>query len=360
MTIKVPGKLMVAGEFAVLEPYQNLIVMAVDRFVYAKIEKSDENLLTLENFDLRNLHWNFHDRGIHIDSTDKRVNFVEQAMAIACNYLREQSIPIVPFSLKINSELDDDSGLKYGLGSSAAVVTAVITAILSKHLKSAPSAKLIFKLAAISHVKTQGNGSGADIAASTYGGVLQYSSFQAEWLLDELNRTNTLTDLVETDWKYLTIKQIEFSRNLSVCVGWTGKPASTAKLVDKILELKVNNPDQFRQFLTCSKKAVDEILQSVTSGSISGLLEGIKRNRHCLAVVGQNAGVEIETDLLAELSDLAEKLGGAGKLSGAGGGDCGIAFIPSIEKVDQLQKAWENAGIRPLAIQPYFKGAQLI
>ena len=360
LTIKVPGKLMVAGEFAVLEPYQNLIVMAVDRFIYATIKDSKENLLTLENFHLQNLHWDYQNKGIQIDSNDKRVNFVEQAMTVACNYLQEQSIPLNSFSLKINSELDDDSGLKYGLGSSAAVVTAVITAILCKHLKEAPSPMLIFKLAAISHVKIQGNGSGADIAASTYGGILQYSSFQAEWLLQELSSSDTLTTLVEKNWKYLTIKKIEYPERLSLSVGWTGEPASTAKLVDEILKLKIDNPSQFQRFLTDSKLAVDEILNSVIRGSISDLLEGIKKNRRCLAVIGKAAGIEIETNLLAELADVAELLGGAGKLSGAGGGDCGIAFIPSIEKVDKLLKAWIKVGIKPLSIQPYSKGAHLI
>lgn len=351
---------MVAGEFAVLKPYQNLIVMAVDRFVYATIEDSKKNLLTLENFELQNLPWYDQGEGIHIDSSDGRVNFVEQAMEIACHYLSEQSIPLVPFHLKINSELDDDSGLKYGLGSSAAVVTAVITAILHRHLADPPSKNLIFKLAAISHVKTQGNGSGADIAASTYGGVLQYSSFQADWLLEEVSRTTTLTALVEKSWRYLTIEKMELPKTLSVCVGWTGQPASTAKLVDEILGLKKENLTRFEQFLTDSKRAVEEILQGIKTGSISDLLEGIKKNRQCLAAIGQSAGVEIETSLLAELSDVAERFSGAGKLSGAGGGDCGIAFIPSVDQVDPLLNAWEEVGIRPLAIQPYAKGAHLI
>lgn len=348
---------MIAGEFAVLEPYQNLIVMAVNRFIYATIEESEENILTLENFNLENLRWEFQNDNVQVDSTDKRVNFLEQAMTIAYQYLREQSITIFPTSLKINSELDDHSGVKYGLGSSAAVVTAVISAILNKYLAKAPSPMLLFKLASISHVKTQGNGSGADIAASTYGGILQYSSFQAKWLLNELSRPTTLTELVEKDWKYLFIKQIELPIGLSVCIGWTGKPASTAKLVDEILVLKDKNPDQFQEFLTNSEIAVNKILESIEEDSISGLLEGIKENRRCLAIVGKVADVEIETSLLGEQADLAEKFGGAGKLSGAGGGDCGLAFIPSIEKVDQLLKAWENVGILPLDIQAYPKGA---
>lgn len=360
LTIKVPGKLMIAGEFAVLEPYQKLVVMAVNRFIYATIEESKENLLTLENFNLENLRWDFQNNDVHVDSTDQRVNFVEQAMSIAYSYLREQSIEFVPISLKVNSELDDHSGVKYGLGSSAAVVTAVITAILSKYLTKAPSSMLIFKLASISHVKTQGNGSGADIAASTYGGILQFSSFQAEWLLDELEKTTTLTSLVERDWKYLFVKQIELPIDLSICIGWTGQPASTEKLVDEILALKEKNPDQFQKFLTDSKMAVNKILEGIERNSISDLLEGIKENRRCLATVGEVAGVPVETALLAKLADLAEEFSGAGKLSGAGGGDCGIAFITSIEKANQLLKAWQNVGILPLDIQPYSKGARII
>src|SRR5699024_9532258 len=120
------------------------------------------------------------------------------------------------------------------------------------------------------------------------------------------------------------------------------------------------NLTRFEQFLTDSKRAVEEILQGIKTGSISDLLEGIKKNRQCLAAIGQSAGVEIETSLLAELSDVAERFSGAGKLSGAGGGDCGIAFIPSVDQVDPLLNAWEEVGIRPLAIQPYAKGAHLI
>src|SRR5690625_108668 len=359
LTVKVPGKLMVAGEFAVLEPYQKLIVMAVDRFVYATIEDGDENLLTLENFGLHHLRWKNDNDSVLVDSQDKRVNFVEQAIEVVSVYLREQSIPMTPISLKINSELDEE-GVKYGLGSSAAVVTAVITAILEKYLPDRPSRQLIFKLAAISHVKTQGNGSGADIAASTYGGFLQYSSFQADWLLDELSRTSRLTSLVKKDWKYLTIKKVEFPQNLSVCVGWTGQPASTAKLVDEILVLKEEKPAQFQQFLMDSQQAVEEILNGVTNASILDLLEGIRKNRYCLATIGEIADVKIETDLLAELAELAERFEGAGKLSGAGGGDCGIAFIPSAEQAVELLKTWESVGIQPLSIQPYSKGAHLI
>src|SRR5690606_1201471 len=138
MTIKTPGKLMIAGEFAVLEPYQQLAALAVDRFVYVTIEKSQENQLFLHDLELLNVTFSMDNDKLNIHTTDSRVRYVRGAMEIACNYLQEQGISITPFHLAVKSELDDESGIKYGLGSSAAVVTSVITAILSTFLPEEP------------------------------------------------------------------------------------------------------------------------------------------------------------------------------------------------------------------------------
>lgn len=351
---------MVAGEFAVLEPNQKLIVMAVDRFVYATITRSKKNQLTLENLDIKNVHWHYAYQNICIDTADQRINFVQEAIVTACDYLYEQAIIPEPFTLHVNSELDDESGKKYGLGSSAAVVTAVITAILTKYLDEQPTSELIFKLAAISHVKTQGNGSGADIAASVYGGVLQYTSFQAEWLLDVLSNHKTLTDSVTKKWTYLSVDHLKLPGEISICIGWTGKPASTARLVDQVLRLKTKSPKQFREFLAASSAAVAAFLQGAETGDIPLLLMGVKKNRACLAAIGKQAHVEIETILLNKLATIAEQLGGAGKLSGAGGGDCGIAFMPSNQLANQLRTAWEQAGIKPLSLTISPLGARAV
>src|SRR5690625_2329849 len=130
---------MIAGEFAVLEPHQKLVVMAVDRFVYTTIEDSKDNHLTIENFNLQQLAWTYSDGCIQVVSQDKRTEFVKQAMQLVLNYLEERHISIDNFSITIRSELDDTSGIKYGLGSSAAVVTSVISAILERFLPTSPS-----------------------------------------------------------------------------------------------------------------------------------------------------------------------------------------------------------------------------
>lgn len=358
LRIKTPGKLNIAGEFAVLEPHQNLITMAVNRFVYTTIESSNQHLVTLENFGLHQLHWDYTNRHVHVAVDDTRVNFVKSAMEIALQFLEEQSIAWESFSLTVKSELDDESGKKYGLGSSAAVSTSVISAILTYFLPERPTAKLVFQLAATSHVATQGNGSGADVAASSHGGLLEYASFQAEWLSEAYKNATDLHTLLQKNWKYLTIKPISIPSPIYMCIGWTGKPASTAKLVDQVLRLKLNDPQHFQLFLDESREAVAKIGTGLRNGQYSQLMQGIKENRRALQKVGDKASVPIETPLLKTLCDLAEQYGGAGKSSGAGGGDCGIAFMPTKESADALISAWERAGIKSLDLQLYPYGAK--
>lgn len=351
---------MVAGEFAVLEPNYKLVVMAVDRFVYATLQSSSHNTLTLENFALHDLSWDYIDNEVQIDSEDNRVNFVQDAMTIALTYLKECSIVPTKFTLSIKSELDDPSGTKYGLGSSAAVVVSVISAITKKFLPEEPSNDLLFKLAAISHIKTQGNGSGADIAASVYGGLLEYSSFQADWLQSEYESTETLTELLAKDWIYFSVERLQLPEHTYICVGWTGTPASTKSLVSEILKLKKVDQAKYTQFLLNSETAVNIFLRGIKEENKSLLFEGIKQNRQSLSVLGKHAHVEVETTLLKELSILATEVKGAGKLSGAGGGDCGIAFVSTEAKRQQLYSLWNNAGIKPLAIDIYSNGVQTI
>lgn len=360
LSIQVPGKLMIAGEFAVLEPHHQLSVMAVDRYVYADLTLCEENLLTLHNFDLEHLRWELTTEGMVIQTDDPRVNFVQKAMETALSFLQEKQADIKPFHLRINSELDDKSGKKYGLGSSAAVVTAVVAAILNQFSKEDATDEIIFKLAAVSHVAIQGNGSGADVAASSYGGLLKYTSFQADWLLEAYNEANAIHELLTKDWTYFSVSSIPIPDDVYFCVGWTGSPASTGSLVSQILTLKKKAPKKFEQFLSNSEAAVATFLQGMNEGDHEKLFEGIKQNRQALATVGKEANVAIETPMLGTLCDLAEQLGGAGKPSGAGGGDCGIAFMPSKEKAEALLEAWREAGIKPLDIHPDRRGAAIL
>lgn len=342
---------MVAGEFAVLEPHQKLVVMAVNRFVYTTIGSSERNVVHLHSFDLHHLTWDWVEQRVVFHDENPPTTFVQAAMETTLTYVAEKNVHMTPFSLSIRSELDDEaSGAKYGLGSSAAVVTSVVKAILTYYLDDQPQDDVVFKLASIAHVRIQGNGSGADIAASTFGGVLEYKSFQADWLLKEVSQTEDMTSLVEKTWTFLSIKPTVFPTGIDISVGWTGKPASTQNLVNDILALKETNLACYTDFLADSWDAVTKIVQGMEADNIALFLAGITDNRHALAKLGEAAQVNIETVKLAQLSDIAEQYGGAGKLSGAGGGDCGLAFVEQEVNVRAMHNAWEKAGIQLLEI----------
>src|SRR5699024_11612694 len=131
-----------------------------------------------------------------ISEEDSRLRFVQQAMEVSLRYLEENQVVVTPVQLQIHSELDDASGVKYGLGSSAAVVTGVVRSLLTYFFTEKPTDMLVFKIASIAHVVTQGHGAGADIAAASFHGVLKDTYFHAERLVREAAEALSVTELV--------------------------------------------------------------------------------------------------------------------------------------------------------------------
>ena len=52
----------------------------------------------------------------------------------------------------------------------------------------------------------------------------------------------------------------------------------------------------------------------------------------------------IETPALVKLCQLAEEEGAVAKSSGAGGGDCGIAFASQAQQAEKIHHKWRSAG----------------
>src|SRR5699024_3931272 len=115
LVVKTPGKLMIAGEFAVLEPNQKALVTAVNRFVYTTIEKAHENRVSLSNFSLHALLWKWEKEQINITTKDQRIDFVAKAMETVLGYLKEKQIDLEPVQLIVKRKLADENGIKYGL-----------------------------------------------------------------------------------------------------------------------------------------------------------------------------------------------------------------------------------------------------
>lgn len=353
LIIKVPGKLMIAGEYAVLSKGYPAIVTAVNRYITVTIIPSSEFMLTDSSPELPKGSWVLNHKGDVIGLEAEEHVLLKAAISIALKYLIEMGVQISSFHLEIQNSLNDMiSGQKYGLGSSAASVVGVIRAILSFHgMETDKEQLLLYKLSCIAHLKTQGNGSGADIAASVYGGWICYYRYDVEWLIHKLNDTDiSLQDLISLSWPGLSIDRITLPAGISFAAGWTKYSVKTSPLVSKIENFQRENKKEYQVFLDQSKAAVMDFIRSCDRNDGVGILQAIHKNRVALQYLEAITGLQLETKEIVTLCQIAEKYG-SGKFSGAGGGDCGIAFVMEDANIEDLKLEWLNAGIIPLDLQ---------
>lgn len=360
LIVKAPGKLMIAGEYAVTIQDQRAVVIAVDRYITVQIESAHKNIISIGDMNLKDITWELKDDNIAFNIEDSRLEFIKNAISTSIKFLKENLIRIKPFKLQVESELNDPiTNKKYGLGSSAAIIVSVISAILSFHNNAKlPSPDKIFKLSVIAHIKTQKNGSGADIAAATYGGWIEYSTFDRVWLLNELNSSKKVTNIISKTWPNLVIKSLIPPKNLKLAIGWTKNSAKTGPMVNKFERFCNKNPKAYDEFLRESSASVKELIQSFNGNNYEKTINSIRKNRKVIQKLSHEAKMNIETDKLRVLCDIAEKFGSA-KSSGAGGGDCGIAFIKSEKRRKELYELWEGAGITPLDLNVSQKGVNI-
>lgn len=351
--LQIPGKLMIAGEYAVLTSGYPAIVTAVNRYITIKISPSNDFSLTDSSPELPEGTWTLSQRGTVIGLDAEEHSFVKAAITIAFRYLREKGAKISTFHLDIQNGLNDIiSGQKYGLGSSSASVVGVISAILAFHgLKIEDEQLLLYKLSCIAHLITQGNGSGADIAASVYGGWICYDRYDADWLTHKLNNMNlNLQELISMSWPGLSINRLTLPDSISFIAGWTKHSVKTSPLVSKMEVFQKEHKKEYNQFLNQSKAAVMDFIRSCDDRNGEGILQAIQNNRSALQYLENITGLQLETKEITTLCQIAETYG-RGKFSGAGGGDCGIAFLMNKGNMEDMKREWLEAGIIPLNLQ---------
>lgn len=360
--IKVPGKLMVAGEYAVLKPGFCAVAVAVNRYVTAEIKLDESKKLNLPQLRINNISWTYSKReGIVFEIHDNRLRFVKNAMEVVCQYLTEIGISLKSFSLHIKSDLNDPiTGKKYGLGSSAAIVVSVVSAILTIHgeFEEAKDLEKLFKLSAIAHLKTQRNGSGTDVAVAVYGGWLQYGTYSSKWLLKALKKEKSITNIINKDWPHLLIKRITPPKELKLAIGWTRESVGTANMVKRIEAFQEKNKKVYEEFLEESKSSVSALIDAFRTENCEKAIHALYKNRMALNNLGNLAGVNIETEKIKILCTIADNFG-RGKSSGAGGGDCGIAFVEGVENLQKLFCEWQEAGITPLDLEVTYIGCKV-
>ncbi|MFI1831348.1 phosphomevalonate kinase [Streptomyces sp. NPDC020412] len=332
---RAPGKLFVAGEYAVVEPGTPAILVAVDREVTVTVSEAT-GADTVVSTDL---------------GPRTRTPHVSAAIDTVGRLLTEHGLPAPPLHLSISSQLHE-RGRKFGLGSSGAVTVATISAAAA-FSGLALSHDHLFRLALLTTARIDPNGSGGDLAASTWGGWIAYRSPDRAFALD-LARRNGVGEALRTEWPGLDVRRLPPPEGLALEVGWTGTPASTTSLVSDLHRRTWRCSAAHREYVTAATDLVGAATAALERGDGPHLLHQIRRARHQLARLDDQVGLGIFTTELTALCDVAESVGSAAKPSGAGGGDCGIALLDAEAPWDarHVRERWAAAGVRPLTIRP--------
>lgn len=349
ITAQAPGKLYIAGEYAVVENGFPAIIVALNQFVTCNVEEStDFGSIVSRQYNENSIYWRRQGDEMVFDNRDNPFHYILSAIKITEQYARSLNRNLRLYHLRIDSELDSADGKKYGLGSSAAVTVATVKA-LCEFYQLPVNQNELFKLAAIAHFEVQGNGSLGDIAASVYGGWIAYHSFDRQWLAEQRHQLS-LPELINLAWPDLKIEQLVAPTNLELLIGWTGSPASTSTLVDKVSLVKAREQHEYQIFLAESRKCIQRMIEGFHQANIKVIQEEIRYNRELLQKLSAFSGVSIETPVLTKMCEIAENFGGAAKTSGAGGGDCGIVAIDRQTDLTDMFKQWTKNKIERLRL----------
>ena len=355
---RAPGKLYIAGEYAVVEPGHRAVLVAVDRFITLRVTPCSPaggyaGTIRSRLYDTGSRPWRHRPQDGLAEAVGGDDDYVISAIRVVEALVAEGGGRLGSFNLGISSELDEADGRKLGLGSSAAVTVATVRAVAGFYGLSLDDSR-VYKLAMLASDAVQPIGSGGDIAASAVTGWVDYASPDRVWLRRARQRAQArggTGDLLESDWPGLCLRRLPVP-SVRLQVGWTGAPASTPALVADV-QTRSHGADDYTVFLRDSQDCLARLITAIEDDDAARIMRQIARNRALLAGLSRIGGRTIETTELARLVEIALDHGATAKSSGAGGGDCGIALCPPATDLVALRAAWETAGIRPLDLSLY-------
>lgn len=311
ISVSFPGKLFILGEYAIMEPGNTALIASVNRYIEAKITKNGS--LYIES-----------DFGSITDTmVDPKMDYVFAALNVAKDLIKHHSHDFNPFKLKLISELNSENNKKYGFGSSGVVIIATLDAILKFHNITLNKLEL-FKLAVVTQKRMNRYSSGGDLAASIYPGIVVYTRYDLQSVKEDVS-------CIYDAWDKLDIYNID--NPYTIEVGYTGKSHDTNVALEVFKSMKSTKPEIYKELLKQSQIIVKK-------GITEDLLEAVTQYRQWMLRLQSYLEYDIETRKLTDLIENANTLNYHAKISGSGGGDCGIALTQTIEDNTKLKKMW--------------------
>jgi phosphomevalonate kinase len=233
---------------------------------------------------------------------------------------------------------------------SAAVTVALVSGLL-EFFKKSNGKEIVFKLSGLSHFIAQNySGSGFDIAASCYKGIIQYKRYNKNWLINQINN-NSIKQIINSEWPELYIKKLNIPKELNLLVGWTGESASTSEMVKKLYEWKKNNQQEYKKLINKISILIEKLIQAWKLEQKEKIINLLEKNHLMLRELGKKSGLNIETDKLRNIFEISNKYNSLGKISGAGGGDSSIIINFNKRNLEQLKNELNKNNIIFLNIE---------
>ena len=316
-----PGKLVILGEYAVLANAPAL-VMAVDRRCRAAIRPGVNAVCRLKS----------------TAEAERQVIFRKRSCSgLALVDRVTEAFPIAD-SAAWNGLLDSSSlyreGKKLGLGSSAAALTAWSGAWLawSGQDVAGESETLLHRFIEVHTAYQGGAGSGLDVAASLHGGVIRFR-------LDEVSGPQ--------------VERARLPEGVSFVSVFVRSSASTREHLARFRARSAESPAAAAFWMDSLDRLSESGIECAAAGDVDGFLQSIRDYAGGLQALGEWMGAEIFTSEHLQLLKLAERFDVSYKVSGAGGGDLGLAFGADPEALARFRKAAdERYDTIDLAIDP--------
>jgi phosphomevalonate kinase len=302
MKAKAPGKIVISGAYAVLRGAPALVA-AVDRYVEA--------------------------------DTSRPATFVAPEVTLGLPLIGQPDASL-PF---YDASALRENGRKLGLGSSAGICVASLAAVLAEHRSASGVAwndnslvQELFPLALKAHREAQGGGSGIDVAAACFGGVL------AAHLQEK-----------EVSGERLRVKPTSLPPGLWIETWTSPVAASTADFVRTVFACEVTLPSEYLRAMKSQIAASESALVALEAGSLENFIAALQAQFTALSALGKLAELPIVLPVIAELSAHVPE-NACFLPSGAGGGDISI-YVGAEASPETFRRQAEARGLSRVALQ---------
>ncbi len=327
-----PGKLVLLGEYAVLEGATSLVA-AVDRRARVLVVSGGRGLVVVApDIGVKRAVADLDgDRVVWQDDVDHAAGMRLSVFDACVRCVVRRLGTMGPMTLTIETSEFIAGDIKLGIGSSAAVATAVTGALLAAggvDVTSADFRRVVFEVSLEAHALAQGGlGSGIDVAASTFGGVLEF----------------VRGEIPESSGRKIPI-------GLELICVWSGFAAVTSTMVGEVKRFAALEPDIYRDLLDSLTRVAKNGCEACATGDVPALMAAVTQYADGLRQLGLAVGVDIVSESHQYIGEVVCAHGGVYKPSGAGGGDLGVAFAES-GVAEQIRAALRAEGFVVLPMQ---------